>query len=101
MKPFYGGLFATLYFILVGLSNRLNIKTMMAEETMWGYEITIIILELITLAIILPIQTKINEINKLHFPNAPVNGWKVSNYIWLVICGILNLLAFLGMLVEV
>mgnify|MGYP007101874746 CR=1 FL=1 len=38
---------------------------------------------------IVQIQKKINSVNKINFPNAPVNEWNYANTIWATVFGLL------------
>ena len=44
------------------------------------------------------IQHKLNEINKTHFPTAPINSWNYANTIWATIFSMLWFLLIYGML---
>ena len=42
------------------------------------------------------IQDKINQVNKINFPNAPVNDWNYTNTIWATLFGIIFFLVIVS-----
>lgn len=89
---------AFLYFILSGVGKALDKITWRMDEinlTFWVAEGLLFIVELLLLSFFMYIQSRINKINKVYFPDAPKNGWTIANTIWTV----LSVVLFIGSII--
>ena len=65
------------------------ILTFLLHITSYGNGKFLIIFDLFVVfaltLILVNFQNKINKINKEFYPNAPKNGWKISNIVWIIL----------------
>lgn len=95
LKVVTGSLLATIYLICSWISNKMSFRTLMIDEINYALEITILVLDLITALLLGFMQSKINRVNELNFPNAAKNQWTIGNIIWAIIFGVLTVLSLL------
>ena len=98
---------ALLYFLMVYMSVKLEIKAFRLELKNQLDPIIAITIDLFSLLftlasalILVSVQKKINKTNEQYFPNSPKNPWKKSNIIWAVILAILTILGLLSDLIS-
>ena len=88
-------LLATFYFLICWVSNRMAMSTWNSELINYGIEVLDLFLTLVLTLIVVKFQSIINKINQENFPNAEVNGWKLSNTIWSIVFALLTILYFI------
>ena len=88
-------LLAFVYFSIERISFGITKITWDMDVVPIEYEILDCILPVFSTGIMAYIQSRINKVNRQNFPEAPVNGWKVSNTIWTVILSLIALVYIL------
>ncbi len=101
-KSFSGASLGFVFLILAIADSKLAIKSLLWDlegklTPQKGLTISIIsfLISLFLTWILAFMQKKINKTNEIYFAEAPKNPWKISNYIWLVICTILTVISLL------
>ena len=92
-KTIEGFILALVFFISYLFSDIISLVTY--NVIIFEIELAIWFLNIVVTVILCLIQWKINNINKLYYPDAPKNPWKISNIIWLIVFIILTIYGYL------
>ena len=95
LKPGSATGLAVLYLLCTWINNKISFRTALQSDVNIVMESITWVLCLVSALIFAFIQNKINKINEVYYPNAPKNPWKVSNIIWILICIVFWVLAYL------